>query len=465
VKALGLVVALLLTAGCSGSSTPSKKVSYPKTWDSRVLPIVAFVEKERGHRFRHPVPVSFLADAAFNKQVAVPAPESKKDKAELERSVATLRALGLVSGHLDLVAQLNALTSNNVIGLYVPAKHAVFVRGTTLTPYARTTLAHELTHVLQDQYFDITKLKKDAPVGAEVAVTSLIEADAERVQGAYQKTLSGADQKAFATEEKTLRARGSSAAAKDIPAVLQETESFPYVFGPVLLKILTTQDGNDAVDEAFRKPPTEEAQILDPVGHPATEKARHVATPTLPAGAKKLDKDTAFGQVSLFEVLGSRLPYQASWAAVAGWKGDTYVTYSQAAKTCIAVDVAMKDAASSTLLAGTFSQWARQVPGATVTRAGSQVAIRSCDPGSTAAPLPKAKPSAFDVLTIRAQFLTALLEQKVPFGVAQCTVDGLLRELGPSRYSYLTATESQTQQITVIRELVGTSVQRCRGGG
>jgi hypothetical protein len=463
VKALGLVVALLVTSACSSHPTATKKVVYPASWDARVLPIVAFVEQERGLRFKHPVPVSFLSDAAFDKQVAVPAPESKKDKAETERGVATLRALGLISGHVDLVAQLNKLTSNNVIGLYVPAKHAVFVRGTTLTAYARTTLAHELTHVLQDQYFDLPKLKKDAPDGAEAAVTSLIEADALRIQDAYEKGFSAADKKAFAAEEKKLQDR--SASAKDIPAVLQETESFPYVFGPVLLKLLTTEDGNDAVNRAFGEPPTEEAQIIDPVGHPADEKAQPVATPKLPGGAKRLDKDAAFGQVSLFEVLGSRLPYQASWKAVAGWKGDTYVTYSQTGKTCIAVDVAMSTTDASSLLAATFTRWAQQVPGATVSSAGSLVAIRSCDPGGTAQPLPTTKPSAFEVLSIRAQLLSALLGQKVPFPVARCTADGLLTDLGPARYGYLTATESQTAQISVIRQLIGTSVQRCRGGG
>ena len=464
-RTVGLVVALLLTAGCSGHASTAKKVVYPQAWDSRVLPIVAFVEKERGHRFKHPVPVSFLSDAAFDKQVAVPAPESKKDKEELERGVGTLRALGLIRGHVDLVAQLNKLTSNSVIGLYVPAKHTVFVRGTTLTPYARSTLAHELTHVLQDQYFDLAKLKKKAPPGAEAAVTSLIEGDAVRVGSAYDKTLTSAEQRAYATEEKKIQARGDSASAQDIPAVLQEVESFPYVFGPVLLKILTQQDGNDAVDRAFRSPPTEEAQIIDPVGHAAGEKAQHVATPKLPPGAKKTDDDSAFGQISLFEVLGSRLPYLASWAAVAGWKGDTSVTYSQDGRTCIAFDVAMKSTDSAMLLATTFTRWAQQVPGASVKRDGSLVAIRSCDPGTTAKPLPTTKPSAFEVLSVRAQFISALMDEKLPFPVARCTADGLLAGLGPARYGYLLATESQAAEITVIRQLVGTSVQRCRSSG
>ena len=36
------------------------------------------------------------------------------------------------------------------------------MRGTTLDVEHRVTIAHELTHVLQDQHFDLPKLQKQA---------------------------------------------------------------------------------------------------------------------------------------------------------------------------------------------------------------------------------------------------------------------------------------------------------------
>ena len=46
-------------------------------------------------------------------------------------------------------------------------------------------LAHELTHVLQDQHFDLNKLRTDAAAGADLAVLSLIEGDAVSIENEY----------------------------------------------------------------------------------------------------------------------------------------------------------------------------------------------------------------------------------------------------------------------------------------
>ena len=144
IAATGLAV---LVTGTVDVATSSSRTThhYPKAWDARVLPIVAFVEDKRGLRFKHPVPVSFLDDKQFEKEIAVPAPESKKDKESIARELGTLRALWLVQGNVDLHAAFDTLGKSSIIGLYVPEKKAVFVRGTSLGAYSRVTLTHELT--------------------------------------------------------------------------------------------------------------------------------------------------------------------------------------------------------------------------------------------------------------------------------------------------------------------------------
>ena len=62
------------------------------------------------------------------------------------------------------------------------------MRGTTLDVAHRVTLAHELTHVLQDQHFDLTKLQKQAcasDTGDPAAFKALVEGDAVRIQHDY----------------------------------------------------------------------------------------------------------------------------------------------------------------------------------------------------------------------------------------------------------------------------------------
>jgi hypothetical protein len=453
-RAFAVVVALLLTSSCSGGA--AKK---PLAWDARVLPLVKFVEKERGLTFKRTVPVKFLNDKDFQRQVAVPAPETKKDKAELEVLVGALRAVGLIRGKVDITKQLDTLYKSQIIGLYVPNKKSVFVRGEQLTPYARVTLVHELTHVLQDQYFDLTKIKEDAPNDDTTAVTALIEGDAVRVQQAYQAKLSTSDTAQFAKEAKAFTDQGG--ASSQVPAYLSDSLTFPYVFGPVLLKALEQKGGNKAIDNAFRLPPSEEAQVLDPAKHPIGENPRTLKAPSIPAGGTKPGKRSSFGQVTLFMVLGSRIPYAEALSAVSGWAGDTYRPYSNDGLSCLAIDVEMAGAGSASTLSSAFDDWRRTVPTAHIATSGKLVSIRSCDPGSKAAPLSTAKPSAFDVLSARAQIIGAFLTQGAPFAKAACVADQLIEQLGTRRYSDLTAQTLEPDELKVVQDLSRQAAVSC----
>lgn len=460
VTGLAVLVTGTVDVATSGGHTTRH---YPKAWDSRVLPIVQFVESKRGLTFKHPVTVSFLDDKQFEKQIAVPAPESKKDKESLERELGTLRALGLVQGAVDLHAAFDTLGKASIIGLYVPEKKAVFVRGTSLGAYTRVTLAHELTHALQDQYFDLQKLQDSAPGGDSTAVTALIEGDAVRIQNLYQKDLSQPDQRAFDAEQR--RGFDRSQDTNGVPPVLSDFLSFPYVFGPVLLDSLTAEDGNAAVDRALRSPPSAEAQIVDPVGHPVSARPVSVPAPSLPAGATKLDDVAPFGQVSLFEVLGSQLGYSSAWTAVAGWEGDSSMPYKAHGVTCVAIDVAMSDAAATSLLASTFRQWVRHVPGAVVDISKGEVTIRSCDPGPHGRPLPTMAVSAFAVLAARAEIIHEVMSGGNGYPFGRCVADAVISKLGPAGYGDLSGSDLRPGHLAALQRSFIAAATHCRATG
>ncbi|MCU1600203.1 MAG: hypothetical protein JWO22_912 [Frankiales bacterium] len=451
-----LAIALLIVAVLVGDGIAiATHRSDDPSWDARVLPIVHFVEEHRGLRFKKAVPVDFLSDAAFQKQVAPDRTETAEEKKALEQFLGELRALSLVSGKVDLAKAEDDLTRSSIIGLYVPSRKKVFVRGTELTVAVRVVLAHELTHVLQDQYFDLTKIRKDAPGGDTTAVTALIEGDAVRVQDLYTAALSDADQKAYRTE--TLReARAAQSGSSGVPAVLSDFLGFPYAFGPVLLAQLGATGGNDEIDKAFRHPPSEEAQVFDPLNHPYTEDPMTLPQPVVPAGAARVGKPAPFGMVSLFEVLSTRLGYAAALTAVRGWKGDTSQTYTSGGRTCVAIDV---KATGSALLLGARA-WAVTTHAAVTTRS-DVTSIRACDPGAAARIPTQPKPTPFDVLTARAVLLSTFVTKGAPLQRATCLADGLLARLGPGRYEVLLSTDLTPEQTTLLRDLVTTAAQAC----
>lgn len=429
------------------------KPAWPKHWDTRVLPIVAFVESERGLTFKHPAPVRFLSDAAFQTEVSPQRTDTAKDKAELEQAVRMLRALGLVAGKVDLRKAESDLLQSDIVGLYVPSKKTVFVRGSSLTPATRVVLAHELTHVLQDQYFDLTRIRKQAFGGDDTSVTALIEGDAVRIQNKYVASLSASDQADY-RRESLAGVKDAQAASDAVPQVLTDILDFPYAFGPVFLAQLEQDGGNTGVDKAFRHPPSEEAQIFDPLHHPYTENAKKLPAPVLPPSAKGIGKPGPFGQVTLFEVLSTKLTYQQAFSAVQGWSADTSQNYTLRGRTCVAIDVQAPG-----VLPGARA-WATTT-NASVTQNGPTVSIRSCDPGDAARALPVKHPSAFEVLEGRAAIITAFTSQGAPIAKATCIADGLVSRLGPSRYGLLLKSDLSPAETAAIHGIIEAAAGAC----
>jgi len=462
---LAVLAAVGVVAGTLAVVVGTGSPAWPATWDPRIVPIVHFVEKERGLPFEHPVKVEFLSDAQFDKAVATPAPTSSQT-AEQDATVGMLRALGLVHGTLDLAAASTTLDQADVVGLYVDTKKTVFVRGSTLTPYVQVTLAHELTHALQDQHFDLTSLEQRAPNGTEDALTALIEGDAVRTQNAYEQSLSPAEQQEYQQEANQFEAGSSAGPASDLPQILSDIQEFPYAFGPTFVDSLDSQGGTSAIDAAFADPPVSEAQILDPGAYPTGWTPAPVAAPAVPAGARVTIPATPFGQFAMFEVLGGPLGYQRAWTAVHGWQGDNSVVYAHRGQTCVAIATRLATPAEATALDQATAAWAPTVRGASVTMTGRTVDLRSCDPGPSAPAPPSSNPSAFDVLVGRAQIIDAVLTtQSGDFVLGRCVADDMLGAVGPSGYSEIISTNDSAAQSARVQHLFEQADADCQAGG
>lgn len=453
-----LGVVLLVAAAPVGVYLLPEESPYPEHWDARVLDEVRFVEQTRGLAFEHPVPVEFLDDEAFEEKVGVEEASTPEEEKDDERFVGLLRALGLVDADFDLRAAVDEIRTSSVVGVYVPEEQALYVRGTELTPYVRSTLVHELTHALQDQHFDLGALLDDAPDGAELGVQGLVEGDALRVEAAWDEGLSDAERAEKAKEE---GAAAERADAPDVPAVLEHVSQAPYVFGPWLLDVLVEKGRNGAVDDAFRRPPTSEAQLVDPLGHPLSGEPVEVAAPQAPAGATDVDDPAAFGQVSLFEVLGTRLGHARAWAAVRGWSGDSYVTYDEDDRTCVAASFASSDASGAASLAAALDAWGAG-RAAEVSRDGVTVGLRVCEPEAGSAPT-RVSPDAFEVLAGRIGLAHFLVQQQgVPVRAANCLSTDVVRRLGDAGFADANDTSASPEQTARVARAFQESVAACQ---
>ena len=75
-----------------------------------------------------------------------------------------------------------------VVGFYDPETDELVVRGAALTPYVRTTIAHELVHALDDQHLDLDRPEYDeADDEIGFGFSSVVEGNARRVENAYRE--------------------------------------------------------------------------------------------------------------------------------------------------------------------------------------------------------------------------------------------------------------------------------------
>jgi hypothetical protein len=381
--ALVLVIAVIVAGGGVIAATVRSTHPYPKTWDRRIAPIAAEVEHLRGLKYKHAVPVHFLDDAAFEKRVSLDQHLSADDRAQYEREGAVLRALGLIEGHVDVLKALNAQSTGATLAYYSFTDKQIVVRGTNLDASHRVTLAHELTHVLQDQYFDLTKLEKqaqDSDTGDESALRALIEGDAVRIEDKYKARLSNADQRAYDREQEAEGERASGQLSS-VPDVLNFLGSAPYELGPITMKVLEKLGGNARINDAFRGPIPSTRLFLE-VGN--LNEAARVDPPAPPPGTKALGAAESFGGFESYLVLSERIDPQRALEAADVVEGGRAIAYRAGGRVCYRVALAANGGARQAFLAAAFASWAHANGQRTVARSSDGVLITACDPGASA---------------------------------------------------------------------------------
>jgi len=401
-------------------------------WDSRIKPIADAVAKLRGLEFEHPVPVKFLSDAAFDKKVSVDEKLSKKDRADIEHSEGQFRAIGLIASDVDLLDAINSFQTSGVLAFYSPKSKQVTVKGTDVDISTRVTLAHELTHALQDQHFDLSALTEDARrTHSSDALKAVVEGDAVRVQRLYEKRLSAADQAAYERAE-TDKSSAAQAEIRDkgVPDSISTFFQAPYALGPIMLSVVESEEKKAGIDDLFETPPTSDSSYLTPSTLLEGFKPAKVAVPKLEKGEKALDPPNVFGAFALYLMLAGRGDAGESLAVADGWGGDSMITFSRGDATCVRAAFTGRNADATTAIADAISAWAAELPGgaASSTRKGNIVTMTACDPGEGATDPPNSSIGALILADLRNEVLSQIVGAGLPAATGDCIATRLVRD-------------------------------------
>jgi hypothetical protein len=438
----------------------------PTHWDPRVLALVRFDERARGLSFKHPVPVHFLTESAFQSQtMASEGQLSRSDRRQLEQAARVLTALGLAQvDAATLFSEENALNASQILAFYDSDHKAMFIRGTSLDLNARVTVVHELTHALQDQYFDLNQLNDRASNrggGASDAMTSLIEGDAVSIENQYVGSLSQSQQDTYSAGQAQQTAKAEGTLSTNVPAVLQALSAAPYDLGPTFVEALVKHGGHQRLNQAFRQPPTTDAQILDPNRYLSGARPLQVPIPVLMPGETTKGPPDTVGALGLYLTLASRIdPLQALQAAD-GWGADRFVSYQRGASPCIRVLIQGTSPTTTNTIADDLRQWSTQEPAgtSTVTDQGARVALQACQAGPSAVPPDSRIQDASAELANRAALLSQAIDGGLPLTTGLCAANRLVAD--PTIPALLMTNQPTQAQIDEFQGKIEAAVTAC----
>src|SRR5437588_2817189 len=226
-----------------------------------------------------------------------PVQSSTQSRAEIERAVVknldedispadmhaaevTLKKLGLVPQDFQYRALMVRLLTEQVAGYYEPKTRQFHLADWIDVDGQKPIMAHELTHALQDQHFDLRRFEH-WPKGdsdAELAAHALIEGDATLAMVLY---VSSNPMRALMFL-KSLGAAGVDTKELDqAPRVLRESLLFPYQEGLNWTRALYKRGGWTEVSQAFQTLPQSTEQVMHPEKYFAHEAPVKVTLPDI----------------------------------------------------------------------------------------------------------------------------------------------------------------------------------------
>jgi hypothetical protein len=101
-----------------------------------------------------------------------------------------------------------------------------------------------------------------------------------------------------------------------------------------------------------------------------------------------------------------------------------------------------------------------------VSTGGGTVELRACDPGVNAAAGSAVSPPAFEVLTLRAELMTQMLDTaKAPADVAACVANGVITTIGPSAMVALKSAPPNDPRLVTARDAAARAALNCGYSG
>jgi len=255
---------------------------------------------------------------------------------ELHVQEATLKAFGLVKPAFDLGRFLITFYTEQAAGFYDPHRKTMCIADWVSADMQGIVLAHELTHALQDQNFDLDKFVhadrgNDDATNARQAVAEGYATAAMMQHLVGDVDLAALPSLAPLLESVVHQQMGEFPAFSSAPYFFRFQALFPYTAGMGFMQAGLKHGGWKGLKQVFVNPPMTTKEIFEPQLYfehkplPALTLPSPEALSNIPH-LEKLDENT-MGQMGYYSLLGQFLSEEETKSVSSGWVADRYILY------------------------------------------------------------------------------------------------------------------------------------------
>lgn len=263
----------------------------------------------------------------------------------------SMKKLGFLPREFNLREYLVKATGQNVAGYYDEETKTISLLNWVPLDRQQPILAHELTHALQDQNYDLKKWMKNGgkPPAKEnsgnddgaSARKAAIEGQAMVVYVDYAlaplgHNLQDSPGLIYQMEEPAVRAAEDSQMLHDAPMILREAGTFAYNEGLIFEGELLHKGGKEmAFAGVFARPPRNSHEVLQPQTYMDGEKLQPVQIPdmhSLLGNQYDVYDSGGIGELDVRALLKQYGERKIARDLSSAWQGGAYVTYRRADK-------------------------------------------------------------------------------------------------------------------------------------
>jgi hypothetical protein len=251
----------LLNSGPKGGDDPAFQ---------QIDSIVKSLSEITGLPEKHPVPYGRMNKRQLHQFLTKRIKKTLNPK-EIYADELALKMFGLVPQDFDLRKSTIDLLTEQAAAFYDYDAKKLFLLDDSSFKSETTTLAHELSHALADQYFNLDKFMDETPSNDDenLAHTAVVEGQASWLMLAYDLKQSGGapvptpDMLKSVVDSNDL-SMTDYPVLKGSPLYIQQSLLFPYTQGTLFFDAVYKKLGKRAFSSVFTDAPIDSAQILHP---------------------------------------------------------------------------------------------------------------------------------------------------------------------------------------------------------